>query len=84
MLKDSDKHEIIDFVNENMEGEAVCDDESNNMIVFTFENEPNNQAMLGTEIILDLLKRGFFVIYACVNEDGKFEMAIGDSEEFKS
>ncbi len=53
------------------------------MMVFAFEYDEDNQALIGTEHILDLLKIGFFVIYAGLNDEGKFEVAISDANMFR-
>ncbi len=83
MLNDQDKHEIIKFVNDNLEGESTCDDSDDEMVVFTFENNPENQCLIGTETILDLLKIGYYVLFAGLDDYGKFQLAVSDSRSFK-
>lgn len=83
MLTENDKQEIIGYVNDSLDGESICDESDDSMVVFTFENNPDNQCMIGTETVLELLKRGFFVLYAGSNDDGKFEMCICDAERYR-
>ena len=83
MLNSQEKHEIITYVNDNLDGESTVNELDSDMIVFAFENDERNQALIGTEHILDLLKIGFFVIYAGLNDEGKFEVAISDANMFR-
>lgn len=83
MLNSQEKHEIITYVNDNLDGESTVNESDSDMIVFAFENDERNQALIGTEHILDLLKIGFFVIYAGLNDEGKFEVAISDANMFR-
>ena len=55
----------------------------NSRVVFTFENNPDNQCLIGTETVLDLLKIGYYVLFAGFDDYGKFQIAIGDSKAFK-
>ncbi len=83
MLNQQEKHEIITYVNDNIEGESTVNETDEDMIVFAFEYDEENQALIGTEHILDLLKIGFFVIYSGLNDEGKFEVAISDANMFR-
>lgn len=84
MLSVQEKHEIINYVNDNIEGESTCNDSDNDMVVFTYTSDSENQALIGTDHILDLLKIGFFVIYAGLNDEGNFEIAISDAVMYRS
>lgn len=81
-LTDNEKGEIITYVKETFEGNSTCDDEDNEMVVFTFD-KGEDQPSLGTESTLELLKRGYFILYALVNEDGKFELSITNGAGYK-
>jgi hypothetical protein len=83
MLTENEKQEIIGFVDENLEGESICDESDDSMVVFTFENDRNNQCLIGTETVMDLLKRGFFLLYAGNNDENKFEICISDANTFR-
>lgn len=82
VLEDQEKNEIIDYVKENWDADSTCDDESNDMVVFTFNRK--EEFSFGTADVLDLLKRGFFVLYAICNEEGNFEIAISNGEEYRN
>ncbi len=82
-MNDTDKHQIINYVYENLEGESTCDDSDECMLVFTFTHDPENQCLIGTDNILELLKMGFFVLYAGNNDSGNFEIAICDCETYR-
>tara|TARA_R100000008_G_scaffold61623_1_gene38955 strand:- start:797 stop:1051 length:255 start_codon:yes stop_codon:yes gene_type:complete len=83
MLNEQEKHEIITYVGDNIDGESTVNETDDDMMVFAFEYDEDNQALIGTEHILDLLKIGFFVIYAGMNDEGKFEIAISDANMFR-
>ncbi len=83
VLSDNDKQEIIEYVNDNLDGESTCDDEYNDMIIFTFDRDQEDQPLLGTETILELLKRGFFVLYAGLNDDGDMQISISDGDRYR-
>ena len=83
VLSDNDKQEIIEYVNDNLDGESTCDDEDNDMIIFTFDRDQDDQPLLGTETILELLKRGFFVLYAGLNDDGDMQISISDGDRYR-
>ncbi len=83
MLNEQEKHEIITYVGDNIDGESTVNETDDDMLVFAFEYDDDNQALIGTEHILDLLKIGFFVIYAGLNDEGKFEVAISDANMFR-
>jgi len=78
-LSENEKAEIVDYVNENLEGESTCDDEYPEMLVFTF-NKGEEQPEVSTNVVLELLKRGLFVLYSLINENGKLEIAITNGE----
>ncbi len=78
-LTESEKGEIIDYVKDNLEGESTCDDEDDHMLVFTFD-KGEDQPSIGTDTILELLKRGLFVLYSLINENGKLEVSITNGE----
>ena len=78
-LTESEKGEIIDYVKDNLEGESTCDDEDDQMLVFTFD-KGEDQPSIGTDTILELLKRGLFVLYSLINENGKLEVSITNGE----
>ena len=82
-LSDNDKQEIIDYVNDNLDGESTCDDEDNDMVIFTFDRDQDEQPLVGTETILELLKRGFFVLYAGLNDDGDMQISISDGDRYR-
>ena len=79
MLSENEKAEIVDYVNNNVEGESTCDDEYPEMLVFTF-NKGGDQPEVSTDMVLDLLKRGLFLLYSLINDDGKLEIAITNGE----
>lgn len=83
VLSDNDKQEIIEYVNDNLDGESTCDDEDNDMIIFTFDRDQDDQPLVGTETILELLKRGFFVLYAGLNDDGDMQISISDGDRYR-
>jgi hypothetical protein len=83
VLSDNDKQEIIDYVNDNLDGESTCDDEDNDMVIFTFDRDQDEQPLVGTEAILELLKRGFFVLYAGLNDDGDMQISISDGDRYR-
>lgn len=83
VLSDNDKQEIIEYVNDNLDGESTCDDEDNDMIIFTFDRDQDEQPLVGTETILELLKRGFFVLYAGLNDDGDMQISISDGDRYR-
>ena len=58
VLSDNDKQEIIEYVNDNIDGESTCDDEDDDMIIFTYDKDQDDQPLVGTETVLELLKRG--------------------------
>lgn len=78
-LSENEKAEIVDYVNENLEGESTCDDEYPEMLVFTFD-KGGDQPEVSTNVVLELLKRGLFVLYSLINENGKLEIAITNGE----
>jgi hypothetical protein len=82
-LSDNDKQEIIQYVNDNLDGESTCDDEGDDMIIFTFDRDQDEQPLVGTESILELLKRGFFVLYAGLNDDGDMQVSISDGDAYR-
>lgn len=81
-LSNYEKTEIIEYVKSNWDGESVCDDELDDMVVFTFDRK--EEFSFGTESVLELLQRGFFILYAVINDEGNFEIAISNGEEFKN
>ena len=83
-LSDNDKQEIIQYVNDNLDGESTCDDEGDDMIIFTFDREQDEQPLVGTETILELLKQGFFVLYAGLNDDGDMQVSISDGDAYRN
>jgi len=83
VLSENDKQEIIEYVNDNIDGESTCDDEENDMIIFTFDKENEDQPLIGTETVLELLKRGFFILYSGLNEDGDMQLAISDGDRYR-
>lgn len=83
VLSDNDKQEIIEYVNDNLDGESTCDDEDNDMVIFTFDRDQEDQPLVGTETILELLKRGFFVLYSGLNEDGDMQISISDGDRYR-
>tara|TARA_R100000908_G_C3741610_1_gene137991 strand:- start:1028 stop:1285 length:258 start_codon:yes stop_codon:yes gene_type:complete len=83
VLSDNDKQEIIEYVNDNIDGESTCDDEDNDMVIFTFDRDQDDQPLVGTETILELLKRGFFVLYSGLNEDGDMQISISDGDRYR-
>ena len=82
-LSDNDKQEIIQYVNDNLDGESTCDDEGDDMIIFTFDRDQDEQPLVGTETILELLKQGFFVLYAGLNDDGNMQVSISDGDAYR-
>ena len=82
-LSDKDKQEIIQYVNDNLDGESTCDDEGDDMIIFTFDRDQDEQPLVGTESILELLKHGFFVLYAGLNDDGDMQISISDGDAYR-
>ena len=66
-LSDNDKQEIIQYVNDNLDGESTCDDEGDDMIIFTFDREQDEQPLVGTETILEILNPFEGVIEVKVN-----------------
>ena len=83
VLSDNDKQEIIEYVNDNIDGESTCDDEDDDMVIFTFDRDQDDQPLIGTETILELLKRGFFVLYSGLNEDGDMQISISDGDRYR-
>ena len=83
VLSDNDKQEIIEYVNDNLDGESTCDDEDNDMVIFTFDRDQDDQPLVGTETILELLKRGFFVLYSGLNNDGDMQISISDGDRYR-
>ena len=83
VLSDNDKQEIIEYVNDNLDGESTCDDEDNDMVIFTFDRDQDEQPLVGTETMLELLKRGFFVLYAGLNDDGDMQISISDGDRYR-
>ena len=82
-LSDNDKQEIIQYVNDNLDGESTCDDEGSDVVIFTFDRDQDEQPLVGTESILELLKRGFFVLYAGLNDDGDMQVSISDGDAYR-
>ena len=82
-LSDNDKQEIIQYVNDNLDGESTCDDSGDDMVIFTFDRDQDEQPLVGTETILELLKRGFFVLYAGLNDDGDMQISISDGDRYR-
>ena len=83
VLSDNDKQEIIEYVNDNIDGESTCDDEDDDMVIFTFDKDQDDQPLIGTESVLELLKRGFFVLYSGLNEDGDMQISISDGDIYR-
>ena len=83
VLSDNDKQEIIEYVNDNIDGESTCDDEDDDMIIFTYDKDQEDQPLVGTETILELLKRGFFVLYSGLNNDGDMQISISDGDRYR-
>ena len=83
VLSDNDKQEIIEYVNDNLDGESTCDDEDDDMIIFTYDKDQEDQPLVGTETILELLKRGFFVLYSGLNNDGDMQISISDGDRYR-
>jgi|TARA_R110002110_G_scaffold200770_1_gene411513 hypothetical protein len=83
VLSDNDKQEIIEYVNDNIDGESTCDDEDDDMIIFTYDKDQDDQPLVGTETVLELLKRGFFVLYAGLNDDGDMQISISDGDRYR-
>ena len=83
VLSDNDKQEIIEYVNDNIDGESTCDDEDDDMVIFTFDRDQDDQPLIGTESVLELLKRGFFVLYSGLNEDGDMQISISDGDRYR-
>jgi hypothetical protein len=83
VLSDNDKQEIIEYVNDNIDGESTCDDEDDDMVIFTFDKDQDDQPLIGTESVLELLKRGFFVLYSGLNEDGDMQISISDGDRYR-
>lgn len=81
-LSDSEKLEIIGFVNDTFEGNSTVDEDDTEFIVFTFD-KGEIQPSIGTDSILELLKRGYFVLYSTLNEEGHMEIAITNGDGFK-
>tara|TARA_R100001377_G_C3143755_1_gene93673 strand:- start:191 stop:448 length:258 start_codon:yes stop_codon:yes gene_type:complete len=82
-LSDNDKQEIIQYVNDNLDGESTCDDEGSDVVIFTFDRDQDEQPLVGTESILELLKHGFFVLYAGLNDDGDMQISISDGDAYR-
>jgi|TARA_R110002124_G_scaffold248697_1_gene413812 hypothetical protein len=82
-LSDNDKQEIIQYVNDNLDGESTCDDSGDDMVIFTFDRDQDEQPLVGTETILELLKQGFFVLYAGLNDDGDMQVSISDGDAYR-
>tara|TARA_B110000090_G_scaffold112860_1_gene125972 strand:- start:219 stop:476 length:258 start_codon:yes stop_codon:yes gene_type:complete len=82
-LSDNDKQEIIQYVNDNLDGESTCDDSGDDMVIFTFDRDQDEQPLVGTETILELLKQGFFVLYAGLNDDGNMQVSISDGDAYR-
>ena len=82
-LSDNDKQEIIQYVNDNLDGESTCDDSGDDMVIFTFDRDQDEQPLVGTETILELLKQGFFVLYAGLNDDGDMRVSISDGDAYR-
>ena len=83
VLSDNDKQEIIEYVNDNIDGESTCDDEDDDMVIFTFDKDQDDQPLIGTESVLELLKRGFFVLYSGLNEDGDMQISLSDGDRYR-
>ena len=83
VLSDNDKQEIIEYVNDNIDGESTCDDEDDDMIIFTYDKDQDDQPLVGTETVLELLKRGFFVLYSGLNNDGDMQISISDGDRYR-
>jgi len=81
-LSNDERQDIIKYVNDSMEGDSTCDDEDKNMVVFTFDPQMDSPS-IGTDTTLELLKRGFFILYALLNEERKFELAITNGEGYR-
>ena len=74
-LSDNDKQEIIQYVNDNLDGESTCDDSGDDMVIFTFDRDQDEQPLVGTETILELLKQGFYVLFAgCRGNHGRIHV----------
>ena len=83
VLSDNDKQEIIEYANDNIDGESTCDDEDDDMIIFTYDKDQDDQPLVGTETVLELLKRGFFVLYSGLNNDGDMQISISDGDRYR-
>ena len=83
-LSDNDKQEIIQYVNDNLDGESTCDDEGDDMVIFTFDRDQDEQPLIGTETVLELLKHGLFVLYAGLNDDGDMQVSISDGDAYRN
>ena len=83
VLSDNDKQEIIEYVNDNIDGESTCDDEDDDMIIFTYDKDQDDKPLVGTETVLELLKRGFFVLYSGLNNDGDMQISISDGDRYR-
>jgi|FLOH01.1.fsa_nt_gi hypothetical protein len=81
-LTDTEKGEIISYINDSFDGESICDDGDEDIVVFTFDAQ-GEQPRIGTDTVLELLKRGFFLLYGIINDDRKFEMAITNGEGYR-
>ncbi len=84
VLSDNDKQEIIQYVNDNLDGESTCDDEGDDMVIFTFDRDQDEQPLIGTETVLELLKHGLFVLYAGLNDDGDMQVSISDGDAYRN
>ena len=82
-LSDNDKQEIIQYVNDTLLYESTCDDSGDDMVIFTFDRDQDEQPLVGTETILELLKQGFFVLYAGLNDDGDMQVSISDGDAYR-
>ena len=64
-------------------GSPTCDDEDDDMIIFTYDKDQDDQPLVGTETVLELLKRGFFVLYSGLNNDGDMQISISDGDRYR-
>jgi hypothetical protein len=53
------------------------------MIIFTYDKDQDDQPLVGTETVLELLKRGFFVLYSGLNNDGDMQISISDGDRYR-
>lgn len=89
-LKDFDKQWLANFVNDRIKCNSICS-ENDDIMIFKFNRSKDgeiNDPLIDTEIILDLLKMGYYVPWAGIpiqiykNEEScDFEIAICNYED---